>query len=495
MRLLGAAVPTRRALALSSLLLLTLIVPLHGHADAQESPFGNVRLERAFSGRTFDRPVFLTHAGDGTGMLYVVEQAGVIGIVKPSDFGARRTFLDIRDRVNRGGNEEGLLGLAFDPDYASNRHLYVYYSAHGPRRSVLSRFTATNPIADPASEMVILEIPQPFRNHNGGMIAFGPDGMLYVGLGDGGSAGDPDGNGQNPSTLRGSILRIDVRPAAAASPYAVPPGNPFVGVSGARPELWAIGLRNPWRFSFDRATGDLWAGDVGQNAIEEIDLILPGANYGWNVMEGAVCYQRADCDKSGFVPPVATYGHDVGCSVTGGYVYRGSALPTLQGAYLYADYCSGRIWGLRHQGEAVAVQRQLLDAPFQVVSFGEDADGELYVLGFDGGVYRLTGDAVPAAPTPVLAPALGGVPAPTPTPTARLSSPPSPPAPTPTSTPTPMAAAAPSATLGFDVPPPSSSMREGGTSPAVWGLAILALVGAAGGVFAYLAKRGARGAK
>ena len=281
----------------------------------------------------------------------MIEQEGVIHRIDPASPGRTDIFLDIRSSVTRGGNEEGLLGLAFAPNFADNGRFYVYYSAASPRRSVLSRFEVRpDGLADPTSEHVVLEVDQPFRNHNGGMIAFGPDGMLYVGLGDGGSAGDPHRNGQNPGTLLGTILRIATEEPVEGATYAIPADNPFAGQSGARGEVWAYGLRNPWRFSFDRATGDLWVGDVGQNAREEIDIVHPGANYGWNVMEGTTCFRTRSCNDDGLQAPVAEYGHNLGCSVTGGYVYRGQRIPALEGVYLYGDFCSGRIWGLRYDG-------------------------------------------------------------------------------------------------------------------------------------------------
>ncbi|MCH7481527.1 MAG: PQQ-dependent sugar dehydrogenase [Chloroflexi bacterium] len=397
-------------LALIPLILWTALATAGGQPQA----IGPVELERAFPEASFDDPIFLTHAGDGTGRLFVAEQRGVVHVLASTEPRADRgVFLDITARVSRARREEGLLGLAFDPDFAANGSFYVYYSASGPRRSVLSRFS-TSPerdVGDPATELVLLEVPQPFSNHNGGMIAFGPDGFLYVGLGDGGSGGDPQGNGQDLGTLLGSILRIDVRGATAAAPYRVPADNPFVGVPNARGEIWAYGLRNPWRFSFDTAvgdtaagdaaTGDLWVGDVGQNEYEEIDLILPGRNYGWNTMEGTRCFSAPDCDPSGLEPPIAGYGHGLGCSVTGGYVYRGAGVPALSGVYVYADFCSGRIWGLRHEDGRVSGPELLLEVPFPVSSFGTDARGELYVLGFDGGVYRFVGEPdEPGAPTP-----------------------------------------------------------------------------------------------
>ena len=359
-------------------------------------PLAAVALEPAFPGLELDRMVLLTYPDDGSGRLFVALQPGRV-VVFENDPGAEsaRTFLDIRERVNDSGIEEGLLGLAFDPAFAENGYFYVNYTASGPRRTVVSRFRvdAGDPgRADADSELVFLEVAQPYRNHNGGHVAFGPDGMLYVGLGDGGSRGDPRGNGQDTSTLLGGILRIDVSALDETGGYAIPPDNPFAGGDGtARPEIWAYGLRNPWRFSFDRETGDLWAADVGQNRYEEVDIIRPGRNYGWSVMEGSSCYRREGCDTRGLEPPVAEYGREGGCSVTGGYVYRGRGLPTLYGAYLYADFCSGKIWALRHDGAAVTEQMLVADTGLSISSFGEDPSGEVYVLTFEGAVYRFGG--------------------------------------------------------------------------------------------------------
>ena len=355
------------------------------------APLTELAVEPAFPALSLSRMVGMTYPPDGSDRLYVVLQPGRI-VFFPNDreVDSAELFLDIRDRVNDRGEEEGLLGLAFDPQYADNGHLYVYYSASGPRRSVVSRFSVSaDGRADPGSERVLLEVAQPFSNHNGGQIAFGPDGYLYIALGDGGSRGDPQGNGQDLGTLLGSILRIDVSTVDSTGAYAVPADNPFVGHSGARPEIWAYGLRNPWRFSFDRATGELWTADVGQNRFEEVDIIRPGLNYGWNIMEGEECFARSDCDRTGLEIPVAEYGREDGCSVTGGYVYRGSSLPSLYGAYVYGDYCSGRIWALRHDGDEVTERMQIVDSGLRIPSFGEDAGGELYVLSFDGTIYRL----------------------------------------------------------------------------------------------------------
>ena len=355
-------------------------------------PLPSVRAEVVFPGVSFNRMVFLTHPEEMPARLYLVLQPGRImvfdNVPNPS---SPETFLDIRNKVSDRGNEEGLLGLAFDPDYRNNGYFYVYYSAASPRRSVIARYHAPagTQQADPTSEKIIMEIGQPYSNHNGGQVTFGPDGYLYVGLGDGGSGGDPRGHGQNLRTLLGTILRIDVSTLDEVGSYAVPPDNPFIGVQGARPEIWAYGLRNPWRFSFDRETGDLWTGDVGQNKLEEIDIIKPGANYGWNIVEGSLCFRDSPCSSEGLEPPVAEYGRDGGCSVTGGYVYRGSRLPSLVGAYLYGDFCTGNIWALRHDGSQVVDQALIADTNLQISSFAEGPDGEVYILSFTGEIARL----------------------------------------------------------------------------------------------------------
>ena len=325
--------------------------------------------------------------------MLVAEQDGRIWAFDPtsSEVPAATEFLDITDRVSSRRSEEGLLGLALDPTNAA--HLYVYYSAADPRRSVVSRFTlaADRSRVDPDSELVILEVEQPYANHNGGQIAFGPDGYLYIGLGDGGSAGDPLGSGQDTSSLLGAILRIDVSQSGPARLYSIPPDNPFVS-GGGRGEIWAYGLRNPWRFSFDRETGELWAGDVGQNRWEEIDIIQQGGNYGWNRMEGNHCFGARDgCDPTGTVLPVWEYSLDgEPCSVIGGYVYRGSAIPWLRGVYVYGDFCSGEVSGLRYADGQVVEHQRLADTDLRIMSFAEDNDGELYLLSQKSGIYRLT---------------------------------------------------------------------------------------------------------
>ena len=358
-------------------------------------PIGPMKVEPAFPNLVFERPVFLTHAGDGSSRLFVVEQAGRI-LVFPNDdsTAGAEVFLDISDRVSRSANEEGLLGLAFHPDYPANGEFYVYYSAASPRRSVLSRFTVDHSEPNSAnreSEKVIFEIDQPYGNHNGGALIFGPDGYLYVGLGDGGSGGDPHGHGQNLATLLGTIIRIDPDNPSEGSLYGIPPDNPFLNRENARGEIFAYGLRNPWRFSFDPVTEFLWVGDVGQNAIEEIDIVGSGLNYGWNVMEGTHCFApRSGCATSGLEMPVVEYDHREGCSVTGGYVYRGEQLAMLYGAYVYGDFCSGMIWALRFDNGRVSEHRPIVDSGPQISSFGVDEAGELYFTAFDGRIYRLT---------------------------------------------------------------------------------------------------------
>jgi len=335
----------------------------------------------------FNDPVTIANAGDGSNRLFVLEQAGVVKILRNGTVNAT-PFLDITSLVKSSGSEQGLLGIAFPPDFAASKVFYVNYTNQtGTGNTVIARFSvgADPDRADPATRTEILGITQPFANHNGGQLAFGPDGYLYIGTGDGGSGGDPQGNGQNTGVLLGKILRIDVR--SGTSPFAIPTGNPFNSA------VWAYGLRNPWRFSFDRAGGDLYIADVGQGEVEEIDFQQAGAgagaNYGWNIMEGSRCFTTPGCGSTGLTLPVAEYSHGSGdCSVTGGYVYRGG-IAALRGIYLYGDYCSGRIWGLRRDG--AAWKNQLLtDTAYAISTFGEDENGELYLADHGGGtVYRI----------------------------------------------------------------------------------------------------------
>ena len=361
--------------------------------DASTPAAAAVSLAAAFGGREFERPIELAAypAGPDAGGVLVAEQDGRVYVLHED---GEALLLDLRPRVSRASDEEGLLSVAVDPRFEANGRLWLYYSvdrsaAPGPRRTRLSRFTvdAGNPLAvDAGSELVVLEVEQPYSNHNGGAIRFGPDGLLYLGLGDGGSAGDPRGNGQNLGTLLGSIIRIDVRESSAAEPYRIPPDNPFVGATGARGEIWAYGLRNPWRMAFDGA-GRLWVGDVGQNALEEIDVVERGGNYGWDRLEGTRCFEpRSGCERAGMTPPIAEYGRSLGCSVTGGVVYEGEDVPAIAGSYLFADYCSGRLWALAPgSGEIVEVAR----SSGRVASFGTDARGEVYLLTFGGPILRI----------------------------------------------------------------------------------------------------------
>ncbi len=387
----------KRIVHYSRIILLVIgVVALTGllACDSEPTPPNtSIEVERVFTDLSFEEMTNLVQPDDTSNLMFVTEQGGVIYSFSSSNPQQANVFLDITDRVNRGGNEEGLLGLVFDPDYQGNSYFYVYYSAADPTRSVLSRFSLdqeNTDVADPESEVIIMEVEQPYSNHNGGQLAFGPDGYLYLGLGDGGSAGDPLGNGQNPGTLLGSILRIDVSGLSGPGDYEIPVDNPFVGVGGTREEIWAFGLRNPWRFSFDSNTGLLWAGDVGQSSWEEIDIIVKGANYGWNTMEGSHCYSPATgCNQSGLTLPVVEYDHSQGCSVTGGYVYRGNLIASLQGYYVYGDYCSGNIWALTYDGSVVTENILLVDSGLRITSFGQDLAGNLYILDRQGGIYTL----------------------------------------------------------------------------------------------------------
>ena len=354
-------------------------------------------------GSGFTSPVHITHADDGSGRLFVVEQPGRVRIIKDGGTLAA-PFLDISDRVSCCG-ERGLLSVAFPPEFSIKGHFYVDYTNLAGDTVVARYQISANPdVADASTEETLLIIDQPFANHNGGQLAFGPDGYLYVGMGDGGSSGDRFNNGQNTNVLLGKLLRIDVE--AGITPYAIPATNPYRMRTGYQPEIWALGLRNPWRFSFDRLTGDLYIGDVGQNLYEEIDFqpaaSAGGENYGWRIMEGLHCFDPIGCDSSGLTLPVIEYDHSQGgCSITGGGVYRGGFYPNLFGFYLYSDYCTGRIWGLKRNGDLW--QNQLLvDTPYTITSFGEDEAGTLYFSdSSNGDIYRLT-DAFEVIPLPTV---------------------------------------------------------------------------------------------
>jgi glucose/arabinose dehydrogenase len=318
---------------------------------------------------------------------FVVERGGRIYRLR-GDGSGRQLVLDIHQRVESGPMEAGLLGMAFHPRFAENGQVFLSYTEDGsPLTSIVARYHSRDGgrSIDPHSRRVVLQVKQPYRNHNGGHIVFGPDGYLYFGLGDGGAAGDPQGNGQNPTTLLGTILRLDVD---SKFPYAIPDDNPFAK-GGGRGEVYAWGLRNPWRWSFDRQTGDLWVGDVGQNEWEEIDRVRAGDNLGWNRWEGKHCYRRSRCSSEAVVMPRAEYSHELGCSVTGGYVYRGKAVPSLQGQYVFGDYCSGRVWALKADSPR-AQPRVVLLSGKRIASFAEDRDGELYLLDLASGrIFRL----------------------------------------------------------------------------------------------------------
>ncbi len=357
------------------------VAPSEVALTASGSPRWSV--ERAFPALSFERPVDLQNAGDGK--LFVVEQAGVIKVFDADKAGeGAEVFLDLRERVVDGG-ELGLLGLAFHPRYAQNGLFFVNYTAPGPTRTIISRFKARGGKAEAGDEEVLLEFLQPYSNHNGGQVAFGPDGFLYVAVGDGGAGGDPEGHGQDLSTLLGSILRLDVDRADPGMKVAIPADNPFVKTSGARKEIWAYGLRNPWRMSFDAETGELWTGDVGQNALEEVDVIVRGGNYGWKVMEGFSCYDAARCDSKGLILPVIQYPHTLGTSITGGHVYRGKRHKALQGQYIYGDFTTGRLWSVRRVEGQKPEGALLAETGMNISSFGVDRHGELYLLDYSSG--------------------------------------------------------------------------------------------------------------
>lgn len=360
-----------------------------GNDDSPEEPSGagEPTVVRVFPNLSFTEPVMITNAGIGNSWLFVAEKPGTIRYVAGQE-DHLIPFLDIRDRVNDSGSEQGLLGLAFHPQFGTNGFFYVYYTGANDQ-SVISRFNttpgSTSTEIDPSTEVILLEVPQPFGNHNGGMIAFGPDGYLYIALGDGGGANDPLETGQDRTDLLGSILRIDVDNPSSGLNYGIPADNPFVGnPEDFREEIYAYGLRNPFRFSFDSQTGNLYAGDVGQNRIEEIDLITIGGNYGWNTMEGSECFGANTCDTNGLTLPIAEYDHSVGLSVTGGNVYRGTAIPELAGLYFYADFVTGALFTLDVDNSNSQPQR-FATLNIGVSSFGEDEQGNLYLCDFNGG--------------------------------------------------------------------------------------------------------------
>ena len=362
---------------------------------AAAPPMPKLRLQRVAPDVVLRRPVQAVFAPGDDSRMFVLEQPGRVVVLDPSARDAKEaaTFLDIRPGVNSRGNEEGLLSMAFHPDYAKNGHFFLYYTARsqdGKRTSVLSRWSVDREkgVAKADSEEVLLSVEQPYSNHNGGTVLFGPDRLLYLSLGDGGAANDPHHVGQDLGSLLAKVIRIDVDRAEAGLRYGIPKDNPFVGVAGARAEIWAFGLRNVWRMSFDRKTGELWAGDVGQNEYEEIDLIRKGGNYGWNPREGLHPFPGGEPGRFGsdYVDPIVEYPHREGVSVTGGYVSRSAREPALDGVYLYADLVSCRIWGIRAEGGALAAGPEVLHVTRNHLptSFGESNDGTLYLVTFEG---------------------------------------------------------------------------------------------------------------
>ena len=372
--------------------------------SCSEKSLPQYTLQEAFPNLTLSGPLDLQNAGDGTDRIFVVEQSGKIyGFENNTGVTVKKKFLDITDSVSSGG-EMGLLGLAFHPNYENNGYFYVNYTKSSPyRRTLIVRFQVSNAnpdSADRSSSKILMEIAQPFSNHNGGQLAFGPDGYLYIALGDGGSGGDPQGNAQNKSSLLGKLLRIDVDQTQGSINYAIPLNNPFKNnTQGFKEEIYAYGLRNPWRFSFDSPTGRLWCADVGQNAWEEIDLIVKGGNYGWRCYEGNHNYDLSGCTDTNYIFPVWEYSHSDGVSITGGYVYRGPNLPDLYGKYIYGDFGTRKIWALTYDGINPPTNKLLLTSSVSIASFGVDINNELYVVGYNGIIYRFTPTASIIAPT------------------------------------------------------------------------------------------------
>lgn len=408
----------------------------------------DINLGLQFVAGGFSIPLLVTHAGDGSDRLFVVQQRGRIRILDANRNLLGTDFLNLGstglDRVSRSGSERGLLGLAFHPNYAQNGRFFVNYTLRSTNPSldgdtIIAEYqvSPSDPnVALPTEKIILGPIDQPESNHNGGHLAFGPDGYLYIALGDGGGGGDPYNNGQNKNSLLGKLLRIDVDSPPQA--YAIPPDNPFAGAIPGADEIYAYGLRNPWRFCFDRLDGRLFCGDVGQDTYEEIDLIQKGDNLGWRIMEGMHCFpDYVACATAGLVYPINEYGRDLGISVTGGYVYRGSSYPSMYGKYLFGDFESGRIWALEETSPGTWDRTELLDSNYLISSFGEDEAGEVYLVGYGNGVvYQL----IDNAPLPTR----------TPTPTATVTRTP---VPTPTETPLPTVTATPTS-------PPSSGVSN-----------------------------------
>lgn len=353
----------------------------------------------AFPKLLFSNPLDIQNAGDGTDRLFVVEKQGVIHLfANDKDVETAEVFLDIRDRVNDSAGEQGLLGLAFHPDYEDNGYFYVNYTASGPNRTIISRFQVSQnsaDAADPDSEVELISFNQPQGNHNGGQVAFGSDGYLYIATGDGGGGGDPGNNAQDRTNLLGAILRIDVDQSQNGTNYGIPADNPFLNnEEGFREEIYAYGLRNPWRFSFDVEAGELFVADVGQSDREALHIVENGLNYGWNIIEGSICYPPGStCDTEGLELPIYEYDHSRGDrSITGGFVYRGTEFPQLEGLYIYGDFISGRIWALDVSNTNNPVNTELFHADFNIASFGVDQNNEIYIAAFDGKIYRFGED-------------------------------------------------------------------------------------------------------
>lgn len=364
--------------------LLSFIIIFYTGTSLAQDP-QRIALRPVFEG--LKAPVYMTYAPDDSGRLFVVEKGGIVRVIKNNKLQSD-SYLDIEDLVSKG-SEQGLLSIAFPPDFKQTKHFFVNYTdVHGD--TLIGMFKEESPEeADPESLKVVLKIVQPYTNHNGGLILFGPDNNMYIGMGDGGSSGDPDSYAQNPSSMLGKILRVSIQPDGS---YSVPTDNPFVADKKYLPEIWALGMRNPWRFSFDAETGRLFAGDVGQDSEEEIDIIEKGRNYGWNLVEGKSCFKK-DCDLKKFTAPIATYGRTEGASVIGGHVYRGKKVPGLIGHYVFGDYVSGKIWSLTEKPNHEWEQKLVFDLKQPITSFAEDKDKELYVLTHTGVIYALEGSA------------------------------------------------------------------------------------------------------
>ena len=365
--------------------------------EAATDAAASYNLTVAYPNLTFEQPVEMTSPEDGTDRVFVIAQEGKIHVFpNKADVKDAPVFLDITSKVVSGG-ERGLLGLAFHPDFKTNGYFYVNYTRGNPLETAISRFKVNpaNPNkVDAATEEVLLTYRQPYSNHNGGKVAFGNDGFLYIAVGDGGSGGDPQNNGQNRKQLLGKILRLDVNTTSGNRKYGIPADNPFRGnTEGFREEIYAYGMRNPWRFNFDRTTGMLWAGDVGQNKIEEVDIIEKGGNYGWRIMEADECFEQGTCDKDNLKLPIHSYqqGSNTGRSITGGYVCRDKSLPGLEGKYIYGDYVSGNIWALTFNNNKKVNNQLITKMSGPVSSFGEDSKKGLYVLNYaEGKIYKLT---------------------------------------------------------------------------------------------------------